>query len=42
MDVTDALQSGKTNVVVIRVNTGLGAAGATGGFYSRLFLYSPK
>jgi hypothetical protein len=42
MDVTDALQPGKRNVIVIRVNTGLGAAGQPGGFYSRLFLYAPK
>jgi len=42
MDVTDALLPGKRNVIAIRVNTGLGAAGQAGGFYSRLFLYAPK
>lgn len=42
MDVTSALQPGKTNTIAIRVNTGLNAAGQSGGFYSRLFLYSPK
>ncbi|MBI4027412.1 MAG: DUF4838 domain-containing protein [Verrucomicrobia bacterium] len=42
VDVTDALQPGKSNTIAVRVNTGLNAAEAPGGFYSRLLLYSPK
>ncbi|NQU09666.1 DUF4838 domain-containing protein [bacterium] len=42
LDVTDALQPGRSNSIVVRVHTGLGPAAMAGGFYSRLFLYSPK
>jgi len=42
LDVTDAIQPGKTNLIAIRVNTSLNAAAAAGGLVSRLFLYSPK
>jgi hypothetical protein len=41
-DVTRALQSGKRNVIVLRVHTGMGAAQAASGLISRLFLYSPR
>jgi len=42
MDVTNALQPGKSNSVVIRVQTGQNAAGMAGGIVSRLLLYAPK
>ena len=42
VDVTDAIQPGKSNTIVVRVNTGFNAAEAGGGFSSRLLLYSPK
>jgi hypothetical protein len=41
-DVTAALEPGKTNTVVLRVHTGLGATQAASGLISRLFLYAPK
>jgi hypothetical protein len=41
-DVTEALQAGKKNVVVLRVHTGLNAAQAASGMLSRAFLYAPK
>ncbi|MHB0935210.1 MAG: DUF4838 domain-containing protein [Armatimonadota bacterium] len=42
MDVTAALQPGKSNSVVIRVQTGTSAAAMAGGIVSRLLLYAPK
>lgn len=42
MDVTPAIRPGRANLIAVRVHTGLNAAQAAGGFYSRLFLYSPK
>ena len=42
MDVTDAVVPGETNVIAIRVGTGLNGAQAAGGFMSRLFMYAPK
>lgn len=42
LDVTGVIEPGKTNEIAIRVHTGLNAAQAAGGFYSRLLLYSPK
>ncbi|MBI5094629.1 MAG: DUF4838 domain-containing protein [Candidatus Hydrogenedentes bacterium] len=41
-DVTDALQPGKENSVVIRISTGLAPAAAPEGLFSRVFLYAPK
>jgi hypothetical protein len=42
MDVTDAIQPGKKNLIAIRVHTGFNAAQQSAGLTSRLFLYSPK
>jgi hypothetical protein len=42
MEVTNALETGKKNSVVIRVQTGLNPAAMAGGMVSRLFLYAPK
>lgn len=42
IDVTDMIQPGTTNVVAVRVSTGLSPAQAASGILSRLFLYSPK
>ena len=42
LDVTDAVAAGKTNVIAIRVGTGLNAAQAANGLMSRLFMYAPK
>jgi hypothetical protein len=39
-DVTEALRPGK-NSIVVRVHTGMGAAQASSGLISRLFLYTP-
>ena len=36
------IQPGKSNTIAVRMNTGFNAAEAPSGFYSRLFLYSPK
>jgi hypothetical protein len=41
MDITDAVRDG-ANSLAIRVHTGWNAASAAGGFYSRLFIYSPN
>lgn len=41
-DVSAALQPGKKNIIAIRVHTGMGAAQASSGLISRLFLYSAK
>ncbi|MGC9317684.1 MAG: DUF4838 domain-containing protein [Armatimonadota bacterium] len=40
-DVTAALTPGRTNLIALRVNTGLSEAGAAEGLYSRPFLYAP-
>lgn len=40
-DVTDAIKPGQKNTIAIRVSTGLNAAMAADGLYSRVFLYSP-
>jgi len=42
MEVTDSLLPGKTNSVVIRVQTGANAAAMSGGIVSRLLLYTKK
>ena len=42
LDVTAAVAAGKTNVIAIRVGTGLNAAQAANGLMSRLFMYAPK
>jgi len=42
LDVTEAVAAGKTNVIAIRVGTGLNAAQAANGLMSRLFMYAPK
>ena len=41
MDVTAALKPGESNVIAVRVNTGLNAAMLSSGLLSRGFLYSP-
>jgi hypothetical protein len=41
-DVTDALVPGRTNTIVLRLNTGLSYDIASGGLVSRLVLFSPK
>ena len=41
LDVTDAIRPGQINQIAIRVNTGLGAAQASSGLMSRMFLYAP-
>jgi len=41
LDVTDAIRPGQINQIAIRVNTGLGAAQASSGLMSRIFLYAP-
>lgn len=40
-DVTNLIQPGKTNIIAVRVHTGLCAAAVADGFMGRLFLYSP-
>jgi len=42
LDVTDALQPGKRNVIALRVHTSLNPAVAAGGLVSRAMLYAPK
>lgn len=42
VDITDAIQPGKANIIAIRVNTSLNPAASAAGMQSRLFLYSPK
>jgi hypothetical protein len=42
LDVTKALRPGQTNVIALRVSTGLAAAEAADGLLSRAFLYAPK
>jgi hypothetical protein len=41
-DVSQALEPGKKNRIVLRVQTGLGAAQAASGLISRAFLYAAK
>src|SRR5262249_1007657 len=41
-DVTNGVQPGKKNSIVLRVHTGMGAAQQSSGLISRGFLYSPK
>jgi len=40
-DVTEAIRPGESNLIAIRVGTGLSLAAAAGGLQSRLFLYAP-
>ncbi|HPC28638.1 MAG TPA: DUF4838 domain-containing protein [bacterium] len=42
MDVSDAIQPGRKNIIAIRVHTGFNAAQQSAGLTSRLFMYSPK
>lgn len=42
LDITRALRPGESNVIAIRISTGLNAAQAAGGLVSRAFLFSPK
>jgi hypothetical protein len=42
VDMTRFLVPGKKNSIVVRVHTGMGAAGAPSGMISRAFLYCPK
>ena len=42
LDVTKALRPGQTNVIALRVSTGLALAQAADGLLSRVFLYAPK
>jgi len=42
VDVTDAVQAGKTNEIVFRINTSLAEAQIAEGLYCRVFLYAPK
>ncbi|MBM3957120.1 MAG: DUF4838 domain-containing protein, partial [Gemmatimonadetes bacterium] len=41
-DVSQAVRPGQTNLIAIRVSTGLSLAAAAGGLQSRLFLYAPR
>jgi hypothetical protein len=41
-DVTDAVVPGKTNVIAVRVGTGMNLTQAPDGFQGRLVLYSPR
>ena len=41
LDVTEALASGRENVIVVRVNTGLSLSQASSGLLSRGFVYTP-
>jgi hypothetical protein len=42
LDVTGAIQPGKTNVIAIRINTSLCESQAAAGLASRAFLYAPR
>jgi hypothetical protein len=41
-EVSQAIEPGKRNTIVLRVHTGLGASQAASGLVSRLFLYAPS
>jgi len=40
--VSQAVRPGQTNLIAIRVSTGLSLAAAAGGLQARLFMYAPK